>query len=268
MVRKIANFVRMLWTRRELIAEMTRRQLRDEHMGQTIGALWAFGQPLFLMIMYTVLFGYVYPARFGHQASIVQDYSACIIAGIVPWLAFQNLLFRAPGILVQQANLVQQIVFPIEVLPIKTAVASALPYSVALVFAIGYSAWHHDLSWWALSIPWLIICQLAAMAGVAFLLSAGAVFIKDMKEFVQIFTSVNLFAQPILFNPFVPIRYLHTLFYFNPFSYLTWCWQDALFHPAAPHAVAWVVFPLCSFGILTLGCWVFESARTSFGDAL
>jgi len=54
----------------------------------------------------------------------------------------------------------------------------------------------------------------------------------------------------------------------NPFSYLTWCWQDALFRPTAPHPSAWIVFPLCSFGVLILGWLVFESTRPSFGDAL
>jgi lipopolysaccharide transport system permease protein len=85
---------------------------------------------------------------------------------------------------------------------------------------------------------------------------------------VQVFTTVNLFIQPILYNPFVHIKYLDTLFYFNPFSYLTWCWQDALFRPTAPHPSAWIVFPLCSFGVLILGWLVFESTRPSFGDAL
>ena len=267
MVKSMMKFSRVLYTRRELIAEMVRRELRDEHMGQTIGALWAFGQPLILMFIYMILFTYVFPARFGSQASMA-DYSACVFGGIVPWLTFQNLLFRAPGILKYQANLVKQIVFPIEILPIKTAIASALPYSVALVFALGYSAWHRDLSWWTLAIPWLIVCELAAMIGVAFLLSAMAVFLKDVKEFVQIFTSLNLFAQPVLYNPFIKIRYLHTMFYFNPFSYQTWCWQDALFRPTAPHLVAWFVYPVCSFGTLFIGWLVFERTRSSFGDAL
>src|SRR5579859_2638546 len=178
----------MLYARRELIGEMVRRELRDEHMGQTLGTLWAFGQPLILMFIYMVLFAYVFPARFGDKFS-VDDYSACVIGGIVPWLTFQNLLYRAPGILKYQANLVKQIVFPIEILPIKTAIASAIPYSVALVFAILYSLWHHALSWWTLTLPWLVICELAAMIGVAYLLSAAAVFLKDVKEFVQIFTS-------------------------------------------------------------------------------
>ena len=267
MIRQAVSFVNMLYTRRELIGEMVRRHLRDEHMGQTIGALWAYGQPLILMFMYAVLFAYVFPARYGGKVS-VSDYSSCIIAGIVPWLAFQQLLFRASGILVNQANLVKQIVFPTEVLPVKSALASALPYSVALVFALLFSAWHHDLSWLTLTIPWLILCQLIAMIGTAFLLAAVGVFMRDLKEFIQIFTSVNLFAQPILFNPFVHIPYLSTLFYFNPFTYMTWCWQDALFKPAPFHHSAWIMFPLCSFGILAFGYWVFESTRHSFGDAL
>ncbi|HVC37701.1 MAG TPA: ABC transporter permease [Gammaproteobacteria bacterium] len=266
-MRKLVDLVRLLYSRRELIAELVRRELRDEHMGTTIGALWAYGQPLLLMIMYAVLFAYVFPARFGSKVSMA-DYSACVMAGIVQWLAFQNLLFRAPGILIQQASLVKQIVFPTQVLPVKTAIASALPYSVAVLFAIGYSAYHDTLSWWTLALPWLIFCQMIAMTGVAFLFSAGGVFIRDLREFVMIFTSINLFAQPILYNPFATPKALHTLFYFNPFSYETWCWQDALFRPTAPHVLAWIVFPLCSFATFIIGWLVFDSARHSFGDAL
>ena len=267
MVTNMLNFIRTMYSRRELITELIRHELRDEHMGQTIGALWAYGQPLILMFMYAFLFAYIFPARYGGKVSMA-DYSSCVIAGIVSWLAFQNLLFRAPGILLNQANLVQQIVFPTEVLPVKTAIASALPYSVAVVFAIGYSAWHHDLSWWTLTIPWLILCQMSAMTGVAFLLSAGGVFIRDLREFVQILTSINLFAMPVLYNPFATPRPLTIFFHFNPMSYQIWCWQDALFAPNAPHIAAWVVFPLFSFGILMLGWWIFERAKHSFGDAL
>lgn len=267
MVSSTFRLLRTLYDKRELVIEMVRRELRDEHMGQTIGAAWAYGQPLLLMAMYAVLFAYVFPARYGHQVSM-SDYSSCVIAGIVSWLAFQNLLFRAPGILIQQAGLVKQIVFPTEVLPVKTAIASALPYSVAIVFAIGYSAWHGTLSWWTLALPWVVFCQMVAMTGVAFLCSAGGVFIRDLREFVQIFTSVNLFAQPVLYNPFATPKALTTLFYFNPFSYQVWCWQDVLFRPTAPHIVAWIVFPVCSFATFIIGWQVFDSTRSSFGDAL
>ena len=263
----ITSPIRMLYARRELIGELIHRELRDRHAGQMLGVLWAYGHPLLLMLIYTVLFAYVFPARFSSNG-VMQDFSVNVFAGIVPWLAFQDLLSRSPSILVGHSNLVKQIVFPTEVLPVKTALASALPYTVGLIFATAYAAWYGTLSWLSLLLPALVLCQMAAMVGVAFILSAGGVFLRDLRDIVTVFCSVNLFAQPILYNPFSTPEWLRWIFAINPFSYLTWCWQDALYHGSFTHITAWIVFPLGSFLVLALGWIAFERMRPSFGDAL
>lgn len=261
------NFFRMLRIRRELILELVLRELRDRHAGQSLGRIWAYGHPLLLMILYTFLFAYVFPTRFGSDSGF-QDFSLNVLAGILPWLAFQDLLARSPSVLVGHANLVKQIVFPIEVLPVKTAVASALPFVLGLLFTIGYAGWQGRLTWLVLALPLIIACQLAAMTGAALLLSAVGVFFRDIRELVQVFCTVNLFAQPILFNPFSTPEFLRTIFLFNPFSYLIWCWQDALFHGAPINPTAWLVLPFGSFGLLLLGWRAFKRMSHAFGDAL
>lgn len=259
--------IKVLFARRELIGELVKRELRDRHTGQVLGVLWAYGHPLVLMLIYTFLFAYVFPARFGDSASI-QDYSVNVFAGIVPWLAFQDLLAKSPSILVSHSNLVKQVVFPNEVLPVKTAIASALPYIVGLLFALCYAALHGTLSWFSLTLIFVIICQVMAMLGVAFIMSAGGVFLRDLRDIVTVFCSINLFAQPILYNPFSTPDFLKWIFAVNPFSYLVWCWQDALFHGEVVHTVAWVLLPLGSMLTLAIGWVTFERTRHWFGDAL
>jgi homopolymeric O-antigen transport system permease protein len=258
---------RTLGARRELIREMVSRELRDRHAGQMLGVLWAYGHPLALMLIYTVLFAYVFPARFGEGATAI-DYSASVLAGIVPWLAFQDILGRAPSVLVGHASLVKQIVFPTEVLPIKSALASAMPYSVGVVFAVAYAAHRGTLSFMVLLVPALVVLQLMAMVGAALALSAIGLFWRDLRDIVMVFCSVNLFAQPILYNPLVAPKLLNWVFALNPFSYLTWCWQDALFHGGLHHPAAWVVFPAGSLATLAIGWAVFDRTRHHFGDAL
>ena len=259
--------LRQLYARRELVKEMVRRELRDRHAGQTLGVLWAYGHPLLIMLIYTFLFAYVFPTRFAKDG-VALDFSVNVFAGIVPWLAFQDLLSRSPSILLGHANLLKQIVLPTEVLPVKTALASILPYSLGLLFAVGYAGWHGTLSLLTLTLPFLVICQAAAMIGVAFLLAAVGVFFRDLRELITVFCSVNLFAQPILYNPFATPDWLRWVFAVNPFSYLTWCWQDALFRGEIAHPAAWVVFPACSVLILLAGWNVFGRTRHMFGEAL
>lgn len=257
----------VLMSRRELIWALVSRELRDRHAGQMLGLIWAYGHPLILMVIYTLLFAYVFPTRYGLGAS-GGDYSVNVLAGILSWLAFQDLLSRAPTVMLAHSSLVKQIVFPTEVLPVKTAVASLLSYSVGLAFTIIFAAYHGSLSWMALGLPIIIMFQLLAMIGVAFILSSVGVFIRDLREFVVVFCTINLFAQPILYSPFIKSHALETVFFLNPFSYLVWCWQDALFYGALHHPLAWIVMPLESVITFVFGWTVFRRVRHQLGDAL
>lgn len=256
-----------IYKHRELVAELVKRELRDRHAGQLLGAMWAYGHPLLLMLMYSLLFAYVFPTRttspVGHP-----DFAVNVLSGIVSWLAFQDLLARSTTILTVHASLVKQIIFPILVLPVKTAIASALPYSIALLFTISYAALSGSLTIMALTIPFLIAVQLAAMIGAALMLSALGVFFRDLRDIVTIFCTINLFAQPILFNPFATPNSLKWVFYLNPFSYQVWCWQDALYFGTFQHPIAWIVFPLSAIASLVIGYAIFSRLKHGFGDSL
>lgn len=258
---------RTLYGRRELIGELVARELRDRHTGQALGAVWAYGHTLFLMLIYTFLFAYVFPTRFASGAA-TSDFSVNVLAGVLSWLAFQDLLSRSPSILLAHSNLVKQIVFPTEVLPVKTALASVLPYSAGLIFTLAYAGWQGTLTWFSLTVPLIIICQMMAMIGVAFIFASIGVFLRDLRDVVTVFCSINLFAQPILYNPYATPDWLQWLFLFNPFSYLVWCWQDALYNGYMAHPVAWVVLSLGSLMVIVFGWKIFKRMKHSFGDAL
>lgn len=263
----IPSIFRLLITRRELVGELIRRELRDRHEGQVLGVLWAYGHPLLLMLLYTVLFSYVFPARYGAEGGI-KDYSVNVFAGIVSWLAFQAAIVRAPTIFVGYASLVKQIVFPIEVLPVVATVATFMSYVAGLAFAVGYAAWHGNLTWFVFALPVLALCQIAAMVGIAFILSAGGVIVRDLREIVGLFCTINLFALPILYNPATVPGWMERIFLLNPFSYMVWCWQDILYYGRIEHMTAWIVFPAGSIIIFVLGWSIFGRARHFFGDAL
>jgi lipopolysaccharide transport system permease protein len=257
----------LIYKHRELVIELVKRELRDRHVGQLLGTMWAYGHPLLLMLMYSLLFAYVFPTRFVGSSG-QRDFALSVLSGIVSWLAFQDLLARSTTILSAHAGLVKQIVFPIVVLPVKTAIAAALPYSVALLFTIGYAAFSGSLTIMVLTIPLLIVTQLIAMTGVALMLSALGIFFRDLRDLVTIFCSINLFAQPILYNPFATPGAMSWIFRLNPFSYQVWCWQDALYFGSFQHPMAWVAFPLCAVSSLGIGYVIFSRLKHNFGDAL
>src|SRR5438045_1061075 len=66
------------------------------------------------------------------------DYSAYLLAGLLPWLAFQEAMNKGVAVIVANATIVKQVVFPVEVLPIKVVLAAFVPQMIGTVILLVY----------------------------------------------------------------------------------------------------------------------------------
>lgn len=264
----VADMARLYTAHRHLIWELAKRDLRDRYAGQFLGVLWAVGHPLFLMALYVLLFAYIFPVRLGTNSAIPRDFTLSILAGLIPWLTFQEVLTSSTTVIRNNGSLVKQIVFPIEVLPVKAVLASTVSQLVATGFLVAFAVARGALEWSILLWPILLGFQLLAMSGACYLLSAIGVFVRDLKDFVQIFCAANLFLQPILYVPDHLPAAFRAVFYLNPFSYMVWCYQDLVFFGAITHPWAWIVYPVGSVGLFYVGFRLFRKMKIGFGDVL
>ncbi len=149
--------------------------------------------------------------------------------------------------IVSNANLVKQVVFPIEVLPVKGVISTLITEMIFLLLLVAYVLLGLRIVMWTyLLLPVLVLLQALAMIGVGYILGAVGVYFRDTKDFVQIFNTAGLYLVPAFYLPeFVP-GIFKNLLYLNPFSYLIWCYQDALYFGAINHPWAWVVFTIMS----------------------
>lgn len=261
-----AEAVSLLAKHRRLIVEMARREVTERHAGQLLGILWAFGQPFFLISLYVVMFGFIFKARIGGTYELPLDYTAYILSGLIPWLAFQEYMNKACAAVAAHGALVKQMVFPVAVLPMKSALpslASMLVMLVLLALYVLFSAGRLHATY--LLLPVLVAVQYLAMLGVGFTLSAVGVFVRDIKDLVALLGLAGTFLVPALYLPqWVPERFL-PLIYANPFSYLVWCYQDALYFGRMEHPVAWVVTPLLAAVVFAAGYRAFRRLSPQFG---
>ncbi len=254
--------------RRELVWELTQRAVRDRFAGLSLGALWALGHPILLMALYVAVFTYVFPARGVAVGGATISLSQYILAGLIPWLSFQEVLVGSATIFPAHASLVKQIVFPIEVLPIKAVLAATPTQLVATVVLVGLAAATGGLSWSFLLFPLAFALQLACMSAAAFVLGSIGAYFRDLREVMAFFCSANLFLMPVLYAPDQLPAALRGLLWFNPFSHLAWVYQDTFFFGRIEHPASWIVLAVGGIGGLVLGYRVFRRMRTGFGDVL
>jgi len=256
-------------TRGRLIFELTKREIFDRYAGQVFGVFWSLVHPLIITLLYIFVFGFVFQTRIGGTLDLPLDYTAYMLAGLIPWLVFQEVLGKSSTLIVSNANVVKQVIFPIEVLPIKNVMASLVTEAVFFGLLVIYVLFTgHALPWTYVLIPILVLFQVFAMVGISFLFSSAGVYFRDLKDFVQLFLSVAFFILPILYLPESIPASVRPILYINPISYMIWVYQDALYFGSFMHPWAWVVFGLGSLIIFVFGYRVFRKLKVMFGNAL
>ena len=251
----------------EWIFELTRRELVDRHNAQFLGPMWILVRPMFVALLYIFIFAVVFRARVDTGSQLPLDRTAYILAGILPWLAFQTSMNQACMLVVGNASLLKDFVFQIELLPMASSLVTVVGQLLGTLLLLVYVAVVHH-SWYAswLLLPVLVLLQIMAMVGIAFVLSALTVVVRDVVELVQMFSMIGVFVSPIVYQPdWVPEAFKPIL-YANPFSYMVWCYQDVLYYGELTKPLAWLVFPLLSVGSLILGYRLFRFMKPYFGD--
>lgn len=259
---------RILQLYRELLLTLAARDVRDRFAGHMLGPIWAVAHPALLMLVYALVFTFVFPARGLDVDGRPLDLTAYILSGLIPWLYAQEVLTRSPSAITGNASLVKQIVFPVEVLPLKMVLA-ALPAQLTATILLGlWLLVSERLEATVLLLPLALTLQVAFMAGCAFGLACLGAFVKDLREVVVVFCTVNLFLQPILYLPGQLPPAVRPLLWVNPFSHLTYIFQDSLYFGAVLHPWSWVVSTVLAGGSLAVGYRLFRVMKPRFGDAL
>ncbi|PWT76848.1 MAG: hypothetical protein C5B46_00605, partial [Proteobacteria bacterium] len=123
----ITELLRRLVPMRDLLAEIVSREINAPHAGHGLGRAWAYIHPLVIVGVYLLVLGFVIGGKITANSAQTLDYPSYILAGLVPWLMMQNALLRATSALTSNANLIKQVVFPIEVLPVAAVASATIP---------------------------------------------------------------------------------------------------------------------------------------------
>ncbi|MFO0895590.1 MAG: ABC transporter permease [Phycisphaerales bacterium] len=267
----------LLWTlarHRSLLWELTRREVGERFAGSLLGRAWVVAHPVFLMVLYVVVFGWIFPSRMPDQhGNSPRAYAVYILSGLLPWLTCVDLLNRAPMAIRGNAALVKQIVFPVEVLPVRTTLALLPTQLLLLALLLAYMLLGAGTGVPAtvLLVAPLMVLQVAFLSGLCAGISAVSVAARDVRELLQLFTTAGLFLVPVLYSPTLFESFpaiLQWVVKLNPFSHLVWCFQDSLWFGSIQHPWSWVVVLVLAPVSWALGARIFWLLRPLFGDRL
>lgn len=263
------SFISLIVKYRTLILEMARRELTERYSGQMLGIFWTIFHPLFMMALYIFIFVFVFKTKIQNNLLMPLDYTTYILAGLIPWLGLQESLSKACAAITGNANLVKQVMFPMEILPIKTVLTTTFTQLVSSILLILYVVLYQSTAWATfLLVPVLIVLQIMMMIGLGCILATFGVFFRDLKDFIQLFCIAGAYIMPVFYLPEWAPEQFKAVIYVNPFSYMIWCYQDAIYYGRFEHPIAWLIFPIFSISLFVLGYKVLLRLKPIMGDSL
>ena len=263
------DFLRVAVRNVALIREMVLRDIKGGHAGHGLGSLWIYAQPMVVVVTFMLIFGVVIGSKMAVTDTFPGDYTSYILVGLTPWLLMSGVLGRAANAFSGNANLVKQVVFPIETLPISSVIACFLIYAPTFALMLAYKFFlGGGLNLMALALPFVIALHVLLSIGLILLLSVTTPFIRDIRELITIYTSISMYFTPAIYLPDWVPQMVRPILYINPFSYIVWVYQDVLFFGSIRHGFAWIVFVVMAVVVFLAGLTVFRRVKPYLGNVL
>src|SRR3569623_1932045 len=250
-----------LWKNRQLILQLSKREVVGRYRGSIMGLAWSFFNQLLMLVVYTFVYSMVFKDRWGIDGGESKvDFAVILFVGMLVHGLFAECVNRAPGLILANVSYVKKVVFPLEVLP-WVAMASALFHSlVGLIVLIGTMlVFKLSIPWTAILLPLIILPLLLATIGVAWFLAATGVFLRDVSQTTGVITTVMLFLAPVLYQK---------LMFVNPLTFIIEQSRAVLFWGQLPNWLGLTFYFVTSALIAWMGFWWFQKTRNGFADVL
>ncbi len=252
-----------------LLWELTKREILGRYRGTQMGMLWALITPFFMLLIYTLAFGYILKSRWPGAGGSYSDFAMILFAGLVIHSFFAECFVRASGVIVGNANYVKKVVFPLQTL-VWSMVFSALFHLLInfIVLILMRLILHGGIPWTVLLAPIVFIPLLLLTTGVSLILAALGVYLRDIGQFANVVATAMLFLSSAI----VPIDsvpgHVRWVFMINPLTFaINQCRDVVLWGRGLDWGgLGW--YAMIAVAVLAIGCFVFEKTRKGFADVL
>ena len=197
----IAVNVGEMWRYRELLFFLVWRDVKVRYKQTVLGVAWAILQPLFNMIVFTVIFGKVAGLEDHLPAHLKGKYPIFVYVGMLVWTFFSTGVTTGGQSLVNSQHLLTKIYFPRLFVPLATIgggmVDLAISFGLFLVLMLIYQV---PPGWGLLALPVLLVLTLMATAGVAFVMSALTVSYRDFRFIVPFMVQAWMYLSATFYD--------------------------------------------------------------------
>lgn len=252
-----------LYAYRQMIFSLVKRDLRGRYKGSVLGFLWTFLNPLFQLIVYTLVFSVI--MRMG-----IEKYYLFLFVGLVPWLFFSTCLTTGSSCILIQQDMVKKIYFPREVLPISFVISQfinmLLTFIIIFIVVIFSGVGINPIA--LLYLPIIMVIEFILALGITMLSSALTVYFRDLEYILGIISMAWMYLTPIIYSQDTVPKEIKPIFGTNPMAPIIIAYRDILYYKHVPKLSTLLQALLFGISILIVGFICFKKLKRQFAEEL
>lgn len=267
----LGTLAQSLWRHRQLIVQMTRRDVIGRYKGSIMGLAWSFFNPVFMLVVYTFVFSAIFKSRWGGVGGddSKTQFAVVLFVGMIVHGLFAEVLNRAPSLILSNVNYVKKVVFPLEILPVITLCATLFHSLINLgVLLAAFALFNGYLHWTAILIPLVLLPLVILTTGLAWMLASLGVFLRDVGQTIGLITTVLMFLSPVFYPvTAVPERF-RPFIMANPLTFIIEQAREVLIWGHLPNWLGLSGYTAVAIVIAWGGYAMFQKTRKGFADVL
>ena len=260
-----------LWRNRQLIMQMTKREVVGRYKGSSMGLAWSFLNPVFMLVVYTFVFSEVFKSRWGGAGGddSKTQFAVVLFVGMIVLSLFSEVVNRAPSLILSNVNYVKKVVFPIEILPVIAMGAALFHSLISLgVLITAFVVFNGFVHWTAIFTPLVLLPLVILTLGLAWMLASLGVFLRDVGQTIGLITTVLMFLSPVFYPvTAVPERF-RPFIMANPLTFIIEQARAVLIWGQLPNWPGLGIYTLAAAAIAWAGYAWFQKTRKGFADVL
>lgn len=242
---------------------MASRELRGLNKGAMLGMAWLVLRPFIQVGAYVTIVSFVFNARLSPGAGTF-DYALYVLAGLFGWHILQRSLEDSTSLIRDRMEILKQVAYPIETLPVTAFLISAIGPAVLLAVYLIFAGLSGRLSLSILLLPAALALLMAMLLGLSWLFMVVGVVLKDLREVISMLMALLIYFSPVLLSESMVSVPLWRMILLNPLSHVILSFRDVLqggFHPES-----WAIFFVLSLISLAIGGLVITRAKVKINE--
>lgn len=226
--------------------------------------------PVCMLLVYTFVFSVIFKSRWsGAESGSHGEFAVILFCGLTVFAFFSETVSRAPNLVVSNPSYVKKVVFPLEILPVATFLASLFQGLLTLIILyLADFLLFGRLPWTVIFLPIVLAPLTLFTLGLSWFVASLGVFLRDLAHIVPLALTALMFLTPVFYPVSAVPGQLAILCDLNPLAYAVEDARRVLIWGDLPRLSALLFHTTIGFACALGGYWWFNRTRKAFADVI